>query len=703
MTAPTLTFTNDPTKVSPTRHPDSPPEREPYVAEASLIEAVNLAIFLRRPLLLEGEAGCGKTRLARAVAHELGLPYYNWPVRSSSKATEGLYTYDAIRRLHDVQVLRAGNSAFWSRLKPSPAGSSPVRDPSNPAHYREFGALGRAFHHKDGPAVVLIDEIDKADIDFPNDLLTILDKPWEFHVPETDERVQAHPDALPIVFVTSNKEKGNLPAPFLRRCLYHYVEFPDDLERLRSIVLAHFPKANEGEPAELLQVALERFRDERRRGDLYKRPGTSELLDWLAALLGFRGQRYPASRLKDRSIPLPFPEVLFKVKADVPRRHPGGLAMITSPLARPIAPAARERLISVFARMRRRGVALGVAELLDAFRTLESGFASGEGEAFKRVVRRIWCRTLAEEAELDAAWEDEPSGFAPRGPALPRETPPPPIDESDDGPIGPTIPSRGASVSQGPEPAQAATWSPLPVRTPTPLDFDDDAPDLLADRPISRRAMTYAWRHLRRPLPDGPPDVLDVEATIARAERQGFLLAPVYRRRLRNHAHLVLFLDQNGSMTPFHRFTRDLLETARDESTIRRVDAVYFHDLPTLHDRRMPPGVHLDPHLTRPGDWNALAAGCSSETAALILSDAGAARGGWDPERVKLTVRFLAWIRRLTSNVAWLNPMPAPRWASTTAEAVASVVPMYPMEAEGLGYALDVLRGLTRPPDPLAS
>jgi MoxR-like ATPase len=323
MTAPPLIFTNDPTKTTTRRHADCPAEKEPYVAEEPLVEAVNLAIYLRRPLLLEGEAGCGKTRLARAVAHELGLPYYVWPIRSTSKVLEGLYTYDAIRRLHDVQVLRArptGAWKFWSLPGAAHGGAGVARDPSDPKGYREFGALGRAFLQCDCPAVVLIDEIDKADIDFPNDLLTILDKPWEFHVAETDESVRAHPDCLPIVFVTSNKEKGNLPAPFLRRCLYHFVEFPEDVGRLRAIVLSHFPHLAEGEPAELVRVALERFREQRLRTDLYKRPGTSELLDWLAAVFGFRGQTVPLDRLADRARSLPFPEVLYKVKADFPRR-----------------------------------------------------------------------------------------------------------------------------------------------------------------------------------------------------------------------------------------------------------------------------------------------------------------------------------------------------------------------------------------------
>lgn len=176
-------YSGTPRRRSNEPHPDSPNRPEPYVAPSELIEAVNLAIFLRRPLLLEGEAGCGKTRLARTVAYELGLPYYTWSVRSTSRAQEGLYTYDAILRLHDVhtrQIEAPINVAVPSQ-----------RDPRNPQHYRKFGALGKAFSLTDCPAVVLIDEIDKADIDFPNDLLTVLDEPWRFDIPETGEIITA--------------------------------------------------------------------------------------------------------------------------------------------------------------------------------------------------------------------------------------------------------------------------------------------------------------------------------------------------------------------------------------------------------------------------------------------------------------------------------------------------------------------------------
>ena len=188
------------------RHPQAPGP-VPYIASDELIEAVNLAIFLNRPLLLEGEAGSGKSQLAHHVAHTLGLPFYPWAVRSTSRAQDGLYSYDAILRLHDVHLAQATG--------PGAAGG---RDPQEPMHYVTYGALGQAFRLRDCPAVVLIDEIDKADIDFPNDLLTVLDDPREFVIREADlEPVRArHP---PIVIVTSNKEKGNLPAPFLRRCI----------------------------------------------------------------------------------------------------------------------------------------------------------------------------------------------------------------------------------------------------------------------------------------------------------------------------------------------------------------------------------------------------------------------------------------------------------------------------------------------------
>jgi MoxR-like ATPase len=260
----------------------------PYLPSDSLKNAVNLAIFLeKRPLLLKGEPGCGKTRLAEAVAYELGLPYEPWYIKSTTRAKDGLYSYDAVRRLHDAQLTRVGTKS-----------KSKVEDLDN---YIKMGALGRAFKNEQR-AVVLIDEIDKADIDFPNDLLRELDE-QKFTIDETGEEVKAN--YPPIVFITSNDEK-DLPDAFLRRCLFHYIEFPSYSE-LIEIVNAHFTAS----PKELVEKAVERFEELRgkmEKGKSGKKPSTSELLDWFAVL-----RQFPEDEvLKQLEGELPFPEVLLK-------------------------------------------------------------------------------------------------------------------------------------------------------------------------------------------------------------------------------------------------------------------------------------------------------------------------------------------------------------------------------------------------------
>jgi MoxR-like ATPase len=311
-------------ELPPNAHPLAPQEPEPYIASKALITAVNLAIALRRPLLLEGDPGCGKTCLAKAVAFELGLPYFRWNVQSISKAKDGLYTYDALARLYDVQLQSGGQET--------------QRDPGNANEYKKSGALGKAFEIKDCRSVVLIDEVDKAELDFPNDLLTVLDKPWEFLVQETGDTVRANPENLPIVLITSNKEKGNLPDAFLRRCLYHYVDFPskDDLEK---IVERHFAVSGSGDRsgetlppdamnAEVQDAAMTRFLELRNDGGLIKKPGTSEFLDWLQAIqrFGLGHDKSMADLIavltgekkmtKDNKGRLPYPELLLKVQQD---------------------------------------------------------------------------------------------------------------------------------------------------------------------------------------------------------------------------------------------------------------------------------------------------------------------------------------------------------------------------------------------------
>ena len=312
---------------------DIPQEPEPYYCDAKsgLIKAVNLAIYLRRPLLLEGEAGCGKTRLAKAVAYKLGLPYYRWDVRSNSKAQDGLYTYDAILRLHDVQIQQLGKPLEHQTKQPqynqkNQETKPAQRNPSNPKDYRTLGALGKAFHFQECPSVVLIDEIDKASIDFPNDLLTVLDEPWKFIIPETGETIEATEHNRPIVIITSNREKGNLPAPFLRRCIYFYLEFPKD--QLREIVQAHDLKANQApqvdqkkkaqprDEGDIVARGIECFLKIREDDSLVKKPGTSEFLDWLEALRNFDGEIVNIAEQLAKDSPLPHPELLFKHSED---------------------------------------------------------------------------------------------------------------------------------------------------------------------------------------------------------------------------------------------------------------------------------------------------------------------------------------------------------------------------------------------------
>jgi len=259
----------------------------PYLPEDDLVEAVNLAIYLERPLLIKGEPGCGKTRLAAAVAYELGLPYESWHVKSISRAREGFYTYDAVGRLRDAQT----------------AAGTRIVGFHNPSRYVRWEPLGRAFLNSQR-TVVLIDEIDKADIDFPNDLLLELDEK-QFVVQETGQVIQAR--EAPIIFITSNDEK-DLPDAFLRRCLFHYIKFPTP-ERLVEIVWAHFPDA----PEKLVKQAVKRFQELRDemylyKGDAGKKVSTSELIDWFRVL---KSKREDESLKKLRG-KLPFPSVLLK-------------------------------------------------------------------------------------------------------------------------------------------------------------------------------------------------------------------------------------------------------------------------------------------------------------------------------------------------------------------------------------------------------
>ncbi|MDP4302071.1 AAA family ATPase [Leptothrix discophora] len=230
-----------------------------YVATPDLMLAVNAAITLQRPLLIKGEPGTGKTMLAEEVARALNMPLLQWHIKSTTKAQQGLYEYDAVSRLRDSQLALGSDSER-------------VKDIRN---YIVKGTLWQAFT-ADRPVALLIDEIDKADIEFPNDLLRELDR-MEFHVYETRELIKAK--HRPLLFITSNNEK-ELPDAFLRRCFFHYIKFPE-ADTMRRIVDVHFPHLKQ----DLLAAALKNFYDVRNLPGLKKKPSTSELIDWLKLLV----------------------------------------------------------------------------------------------------------------------------------------------------------------------------------------------------------------------------------------------------------------------------------------------------------------------------------------------------------------------------------------------------------------------------------
>ena len=252
-----------------------------YIAAPDLMQTVNVAVQLRRPLLIKGEPGTGKTMLAQSIAKGLKMPLLIWNVKSTTKAQDGLYVYDTVQRLYDGQF---GDG-----------------DVSDIAQYIKLGKLGEAFSSEER-VVLLIDEIDKADLEFPNDLLWELDQ-MEFHIPETRENVKAV--QRPIVLITSNAEK-ELPDAFLRRCVFHYIEFPDE-EMMERIVRVHVP----GLDKRLVDLAMQAFYWLRDVPGLQKKPSTSELIDWVQALE--RGGVDP----REIAARLPFLGVLLKKDHDV--------------------------------------------------------------------------------------------------------------------------------------------------------------------------------------------------------------------------------------------------------------------------------------------------------------------------------------------------------------------------------------------------
>lgn len=349
-----------------------------------------------------------------------------------------------------------------------------------------------------------------------------------------------------------------------------------------------------------------------------------------------------------------------------------------------------ERIRQVFLQLRREGLALGIDELLAALQADPAGLGGETPDELLGMLALLWCKSEAERVCLGRVWgaleareagspSDRQRPVEPSAEAgskeTPRKTPPAPVEK-------PTVADTAREA-----------FGVVPTRAPL-LRTRDELTELRHYYPVSRRQMRYAWRYLRRMIADGPRDVLHVAATVARTARQGFYYAPVWRRRERNHAHLVLLLDHLGSMVPVHHYLRDLAETAQYESPLGQVDVYYFYNVPGE-------ALYADPLLTQdPISLCQLTQTINEFTAVLIVSDAGAARRHHELDRVLATLECLDTLRAATPYVAWLNPMPEARWRNTSAEVIERQVAMFWMSPDGLSNAVDVLRGL-RPSIPM--
>jgi uncharacterized protein len=349
---------------------------------------------------------------------------------------------------------------------------------------------------------------------------------------------------------------------------------------------------------------------------------------------------------------------------------------------------ARQVLMLVFTQLRRNGFMLGVGELLAALQVLESGMSGTSMPDIKQAASMLWCHSQTEEREFAAAWSAAISGTAASDPLISNseqdttsQSYEPSLDQDSK-----TSSSQPQFDLQSDEEEAELDWSPRLLRSSDIPALREDSSDLAMYWPVSRRFMVYSWRYLRDPLPDGPADILDVAATVDQAVHQGAFFKPVYRRRIRNHAHLLLLIDQDGSMVPFHRFTRDIVDTARYESTLGQVSVFYFHNISATK-------IYTDAHLTEPCALEDALSECSSDTSVLVISDAGAARGHLRSPRLLTTTELLSRLRRHTQRLAWLNPMPEERWAGTSAQIIAHLVPMFQMDPNGLSKAIDVVRG----------
>ncbi len=345
---------------------------------------------------------------------------------------------------------------------------------------------------------------------------------------------------------------------------------------------------------------------------------------------------------------------------------------------------------SLFNRLRR-NFNIGTREYLAALDAVKGGWGSDNLENLRLVLQLLWCNSLAQQSQFAEIWESAIAQITQDSPKLPPER------------LKTEPPAKTSNFSQPLETTQQSVpkLEPLPLKAPLTPDAPEDLfpgtafipadtedfPEVINYWPITRRSLAYNWRYLQRPIADGPADILDVQTTVQQSAQQGFFLAPVYRRRELNHAQVLLLVDQEGSMTPLHPFTRDVVDTAQN-SFLEKVAVYYFHNVPDSI-------VYRDSRLTTPVSLEQVLADCDLDTSVLIFSDAGAARNSRRMARIGATTEFLVKLKRRTNLIAWLNPLPVMRWEGTSAELIAYLVPTEQMDEDGFSNAIDLVRGLS--------
>lgn len=342
----------------------------------------------------------------------------------------------------------------------------------------------------------------------------------------------------------------------------------------------------------------------------------------------------------------------------------------------------------LFYRLRKR-CDLGMREYLAAIEAIRGGYESRLG--LKQLLQMIWCHHQSEYSFFEKEWDESCAkvdcSLEPQEKESEKstETTAKSAEESA------TNQSLTTSNLLQKESESTPNFSYQTLYASTPATRADEEIELGKYFPVSRRMMIYLWRFLRRPVADGVADVLDVEATIDLAAQQGFYWQPVFRRRISNRAHLLLLVDRGGSMTPCHRFTEDLVETAQEDGQFGRVDVFYFYNVPINH-------VYRDDRQTEPVEFAEAFQDCDRDTSILIVSDGGAARGYRTLQRLEATRKFLLALQGYSPLIGWLNPIPKDRWDGSSAEFIAYLVPMQEMSNDGMGQLIDVVRGTSHSP-----